>query len=95
METLNARPKYREAGAVRAAMEWWLQSLPISGLELSPELCAENFTLFEVFLAGRLATYNRNQVGFVNGIMLSPHIWARALPLPEGVGWAPGEGISC
>lgn len=62
METLNARPEYREAGAVRAAMEWWLQSLPISGLELAPELCAENFTLLEMFLAGRLATFNRNQV---------------------------------
>lgn len=61
-KTFNTRPEERDPAAVRLALEWWLRNLPISGLELAPELQAENWILFETFLCGRLTTCSRNQV---------------------------------
>jgi CheY-like chemotaxis protein len=61
-DVLNVCPAERDPAAVREAMEWWLRGLPTSGFELAPELQAENWALFEVFLSGRLATCTRNQV---------------------------------
>mmetsp|Transcript_33877 Transcript_33877/g.100628 ORF Transcript_33877/g.100628 Transcript_33877/m.100628 type:complete len:963 (-) Transcript_33877:47-2935(-) len=59
---LASDPSSRDDEAVRDALDWWLESLPTSGVSLAPEIGLAPLGLLELFRRGRLDVCKRGRV---------------------------------